>query len=145
MMVLYNGLKMLLNLKKIENALIPCDEDTVTAFNKLSIGDEIYAEFKPRRNYKFHKKLFSMLNLILNNQEHYKSVDNILTECKFKAGYFETQVNHQGEQRLVPKSIDFSTMDNEEFSEFYSSCIDTCLELVPMGAEELEQAILRFA
>jgi len=139
---------MLLNLKKVKNppeGWIPCDEETVKQFNKQKFGDESYAEYKPRRNYQFHKKLFSMLNLILNNQEHYKSVDNILTECKFKAGYYETQINHQGEQRLVPKSIDFSTMDNEEFSEFYSSCIDTCLELVPMGAEELEQAILRFA
>ena len=136
---------MLLNLKKTENAFIPCDEDTVKAFLKLNINEEIYAEFKPRRNYKFHKKLFSMLNLILNNQDHYKSVDNILTECKFKAGYYEIQINIQGEQRLVPKSIDFCTMDNDEFSEFYSSAIDTCLQLVPMGAEELENAILRYA
>ena len=136
---------MILNLKKIENALIPCDEDTVKAFNKLKIGDEIFAEYKPKRNYQFHKKLFSMLNLIFCNQSHYKSVDNILTECKLKAGYFDIHVNMKGEQLLIPKSINFYSMDNDSFSEFYSSCIDTCLELVPMSKTELEEAILRYA
>lgn len=136
---------MLLKLKKIENAFIPCDEDTVKAFNKLSINDEIFCEYKPRRNYQFHKKLFSMLNLIKNNQSTYKSVDNILTECKFQAGYFEIHVNNKGEQLLIPKSISFATMKADEFEDFYSSAIDTCLELVPMGKEELENAILRYA
>lgn len=135
---------MLLNLKKIENALIPCDEDTVKAFNKLKINDEIYVEWKPKRNYKFHKKLFSMLNLILTNQSMYKSVDNILTECKFKAGYFDIHIMANGEQRYIPKSISFATMKGDEFESFYSSCIDTCLELVPMGKTELEEAILRY-
>jgi len=135
---------MILNLKKTKESLTPCDEDSVKAFNKLKIGDDIYVEFKPRRNYKFHKKLFSMLNLILNNQHYYKSVDNILTECKFNFGYFDIHVNIKGEQKLIPKSINFYTMDDQEFSEFYSSAIDTCLSLVPMGRVELENAILRY-
>ena len=35
-------------------------------------------------------------------------------------------------------------MDNEEFSKFYDSCINTCLLLVPMGRRELEDAVLRY-
>ena len=138
---------MLLNLKKVENpkeGWIPCDEDTVKAYNKQKVDDEIYAEYKPKRNYNFHKKLFSMLTLIFNNQSHYKSVDNILTECKLRAGYFDIHINLKGEQLFIPKSINFYSMDNEEFSEFYSSSIDMCLELVPMGKTELENAILRY-
>ena len=135
---------MLLNLKKTSKGLIPCDEESVKAFNKLNDEDEIYCEFKPRRNYKFHKKLFSMLNLILSNQTKYKNVDNILTECKFKAGYFNIHIGIDGNQVLIPKSISFATMDADEFEAFYSSCIDTCLELVPMGRTELEEAILRY-
>lgn len=138
---------MLLNFKKVENpkeGWIPCDEDTVNQFNKQKIGDESYADYKPRRNYQFHKKLFSMYNLILNNQSHYRSTRNILTECKFKAGYFEMHINHKGEVEKIPLSIDFATMDNEEFTKFYSSSIDTCLEMVPMGRRELEDAVLKY-
>ena len=135
---------MLLNLRKTKTGLIPIDDESVSAFNKLRLDDEIYVDFKPRRNYKFHKKLFSMLNLIKNNQDYYKSVDNILTECKLKAGYFDIHIGINGEQILIPKSINFYTMDEADFEEFYSSCIDTCLQLVPMGQEELENAILRY-
>lgn len=135
---------MLLNLKKTVRGFVPCDELSVNAYNKMQLEEEIYAEYKPRRNYKFHKKLFSMLNLILNNQSTYKSVDNILTECKFKAGYFDIHLGTDGQQKLIPKSISFVTMPGDEFELFYSSCIDTCLSLVPMGKDELEEAILRF-
>lgn len=135
---------MLLNIKKKGNGFVPCDEDTVKQFNKLKEDEEIYLDYKPKRNYKFHKKLFSMLNLILTNQSMYKSVDNILTECKFKAGYFDIHIMANGEQRYIPKSISFATMKADEFESFYSSCIDTCLELVPMGRTELEDAVLRY-
>ena len=136
---------MILNLKKNTlESLIPCDEDSVKAFNKLKVGDDIYVEYKPRRNYKFHKKLFSMLNLILNNQSYYKGVEGILEACKYRAGYFETFVDHEGNKLLKTKSIAFHSMDNQEFEKFYSSSIDTCLELVPMGRNELENAVLRY-
>lgn len=135
---------MLLNLKKVSQGFIPFDEETVKQFVKLKIDDEIYVEFKPRRNYQFHKKLFSMLNLIFTNQTKYKSVENILTECKFRAGYFEIHISATGEQVYIPKSISFTTMDSNEFEKFYNSAIDTCLMLVPMGKKELEEAILRF-
>ena len=135
---------MLITLKKQDDRFIPCDEESVKLFNSLKVDDEIVVEYKPRRNYKFHKKLFSMLNLIKNNQDKYKSVDNILTECKFKAGYFDIHLSQEGKQMLIPKSISFATMKADEFEEFYSSCIDTCLGLVPMGREELENAILRY-
>lgn len=137
--------KMLLQLKKTKNGLIPVGDESVNAFNKLKENDEIFAEYKPKRNYKFHKKLFSMLGLILNNQDTYKSVDNILTECKFKAGYFDIHIGVEGNQTYIPKSISFATMKADEFEVFYNSSIDTCLSLVPMGREELEEAILRYA
>lgn len=85
-----------------------------------------------------------MLSLILSNQSEYKSVDNILTECKYDAGYYDIHIRHDGTQQLIPKSISFATMDGDEFEDFYSSAIDTCLRLVPMGKTELEDAILRF-
>ena len=136
---------MILELVRTPSGLAPISDDSVKAVSKIEMGYTVYLEYKPRRNYKFHKKLMAMLNLILNNQTEYKSVDNILTECKYDAGYYDIHITHNGEQRLIPKSISFATMDNEEFAEFYSSAVDTCLGLVPIGKEELEDAILRFS
>jgi len=132
---------MLLNLKKIENALIPCDEDTVRAFNKLKIYDEIYVEYKPRRDMKFHKKYFALLNAVLINQEHYKSVDNIHEAVKYRAGYYETIIPLTGEPFIVTKSISFHTMDGMEFESFYNVAIDICVELTD---DEAVEQIIRF-
>ncbi len=135
---------MLLHLTKTANGLIPADEDSQSAFAKMQIGNDVFVEYKPRRNYANHKRFFSMLKIIFESQSHYKSIDNILEICKFRSGYFETIITHTGKKHYKTKSIDFCTMDEDDFKVFFSSSIDTCLELVPMGKVELENAILRY-
>lgn len=133
---------MLLGLKKIKNpkeGWVPCDEDSVKQFIKQKINDEIYAEYKPRRNMKFHKKYFALLNAVILNQEHYKIVDNLHEAVKFRAGYFETIIPFEGEPFIKTKSIAFHALDNMEFESFYNVAIDVCVELV--GDDAVEQII----
>lgn len=130
--------------KKTPQGLQPQDDEAVETFNSIDADEIVLIEYKRHRNVAHHKKLFSMLNLIKNNQSKYKSVENILTECKFRAGYFEIHISGSGEQIYIPKSINFASMGKVEFEKFYSSAIDTCLMLVPVGKQELENAVLRF-
>lgn len=138
---------MFLNLKKVEHpkeGWIPCDEDTVKEYNKQKFGDEIYVEYKPRRNYQFHKKMFSMLNLVLNNQERFKTTNELLDAIKHHSGHTVSYYDIEGREWKKPKSIAFYAMDNDEFEKFYNLAIDACLLIVPMGKIELEKAILRY-
>ena len=135
---------MLLEFIKSDIKLIPANDETFERVKKMSVGESIFMEWKPKRSYQFHKKLFSLLNFVYENQAHYKSLDNLLEVYKFKAGYFETIVTHKGKKHYKAKSISFHTMDNEEFERFYSQAIDTSLELIPMNRAELEDAILRY-
>jgi len=135
---------MLLRLIKSSNGFIPADDETHEALKSVAMGNDIFVEYKPRRNYGNHKRLFSMLKIVFDNQSHYRSIDNILEICKFRAGYFDTIVMHNGEKHYKTKSISFFTMDEDEFKKFFSSCIDTCLELVAMSRADLEDAILRY-
>jgi len=132
---------MLLNLVRIKEGLAPIDDESVKAIKKLSLGTEIFCEFKPRRNMKFHKKYFALLNAVLINQEHYKSVDNIHEAVKYRAGYYETIISLYGDSFIKTKSISFHTLDNNEFEDFYNIAIDVCVELV--GEDAVEQ-IIRF-
>ena len=124
--------------------LIPSSEETEELLQKIKNGDEILLDYKPKRNIKFHRQLFALLNLIFQNQDHYKSIDNILEMCKFKAGYFETIITHKGEKHYKTKSIAFDEMDNASFEEFYKKCIDVALELTGIDQEDLEQQIINF-
>ena len=130
---------MLLNLVRTKDGLVPIDDDSVKAISKISIGIDIFCEYKPRRNMKFHKKYFALLNAVLLNQEHFKTVDNIHEAVKYRAGHYETIIPLIGEPFIKTKSISFHSMDNQEFELFYNTAIDVCVELV--GDKAVEQII----
>ena len=129
---------------KTQTGLIPDCEATIEALKKIKNGDGVILDYKPKRNILFHKKLFALLNLIFENQDYYKSIDNILEMCKFRAGYFETIITHKGEKHYKTKSISFDEMDNASFEEFYKKCIDVALELTGINQKDLEQQIINF-
>ena len=129
---------------KTQNGLIPDCEETIEALKKIENGQGIIIEYKPKRNYKFHKKLFALLNLIYQNQEHYKSIDNILECVKFRAGYYESIITHHSKVHLKTKSISFDEMDNLEFEKFYSKSIDVALELTKLSKNDIENNIINF-
>jgi len=132
---------MTLNLIRTQHGFMPAFDDDVNAAKKVPIGEMIATEWKPARNPKFHRKLFALLNAVLPNQEYHSTINNLLEEIKFKAGYYKTFITSTGEKFLKVDSIAFSEMDNAEFEKFYSKAIDVCLELV---GEESINDILRF-
>ncbi|NOQ31769.1 MAG: DUF1367 family protein [Helicobacteraceae bacterium] len=132
---------MQLLLKRIEQGFMPLNDESVKATLKIKEGDEIYVEYKPRRSYKFHKKYWALLNAVLYNQEHYKSVDNIHEAVKYRAGYYETIIPLIGDPFIVTKSISFHTMDAIDFESFYNVAIDICVELTD---DEAVEQIIKF-
>lgn len=131
-------------IKSQGGVLIPADSECIDNMQKVKNGDTIMIEYKPKRNYQFHKKAFALLNLVLQNQDHYKTVENILEVVKFRAGYFETIITHTGKKHYKTKSISFSEMDNLEFEEFYSKIIDVAFELTGLLKKDIEKEILSF-
>lgn len=130
---------MQLNLVRTENGLAPIDDKSVEAVKKIKVGYDIFVEYKPRRNMKLHKKYFALLNAVIINQDHYKTVDNLHEAVKFRAGYYETIIPLIGDPFIKTKSISFHTLDNMEFESFYGTAIDVCVELV--GDDAVEEII----
>jgi len=132
---------MKLLLKRLNNAFIPIDDEGVEAFSKVKEGEEILVEYKRHRNVGNHKRLFSMLKGVVSNTDRYKTVDNLLSVIKLKSGHFETIVTHKGDAVYIPKSINFASMSEDKFQEFFSSAINICLEIIP---EQDMDSILRY-
>lgn len=131
----------MINLKKIENALIPCDEESVQWFNKIKIGDEVVVNQVKGRNMKFHRKYWKLLEAVVLNQDHYKTKENLHEAIKYKAGYYETIVPLNGSPFLKTKSIAVGSMTADDFAEFYEVALDECVALV---SEDAVNEILRF-
>ena len=132
---------MLITFRRTEKGVIPIDDKAVDVVSKTPIGEDILVDYKKKRNLGNHKRLFSMLQGVVANSDHYQTVDNLLDILKLKTGHFKTVVGHDGLKYYVPKSIDFASMDEDEFKEFFSRSIDVILEFTP---EEDINSILRY-
>ena len=113
------------------NALYPIDETSEAAVRKFGLGEIVSVEVKRPRNVAFHRKFFAMLQIILQNQDAYKSIDDLLDVCKLRIGHFRT-INTKNGEVQIPDSISFAAMDDTAFGDFYDrACNWVVTEVIP--------------
>ncbi len=131
-------------------ALRPMDDMGIEAMQKIGDGELVKVTWTRPRNVRFHRKFFGMLQIILANQEHYKSMDDLLDVCKLRIGHVRIVKTAMGDVRF-PASISFANMDETEFSAFYDRAIDWMLTEVIPGLQrqrldaEVEAELIGFA
>jgi hypothetical protein len=129
--------------KKIGGALVPDDDATVDQLQKLKTGEVYSVDLKRPRNVKFNRKFQALVDLVYDNQDKYHNREALLTELKIQVGHYEEHITLGGKLVLQPKSISFASMDEDEFSIFYSKVIDVVLRffLKNMDEDELNSMI----
>ena len=137
-------------IQKRLGSLHPYNDAGTEALSKIGPNEIVKITFSRPRNLRFHCKFFAMLGIILANQEHYKTTDELLNVCKLRTGHVEMVQTPQGEERW-PKSISFASMDETEFSAFYDRAVDWMLSEVIPGLQrqhldaEVEAELIGFA
>ena len=128
--------------KTLGGQLAPVDEAGTDALRKLKRGETVQVELRRPRNPQFHRKLFAMLNIILNNQEHYKSVEDLLAVAKLSIGHAHVIQTKYGDIRL-PASISFAALDEDSFSVLYDRiCGWVCTDVIPgLERQGLDEAV----
>ena len=131
-------------------ALRPTDDSGVEAMRKIGDGELVKVTWTRPRNIRFHNKFFGMLGIVLKNQEHYKSMKELLGVCKLGIGHVHVVQTPQGEVRW-PASISFANMGETEFSAFYDRAVDWVLREVIPGLQrqhldaEVEAELIGFS
>lgn len=111
--------------------LVPDDPKAKAAIAKVGHGEHVQADIKRPRNLAHHRLFFALLNLVFENQEYFRSVDDLLDALKIAIGHTKTVVLKSGEHK-VPLSISFASMDQAAFNEFFDRAADfLCTEVVP--------------
>lgn len=100
--------------------IIGATEQDCEKLSKVKANTVIRAQIKKMRNGALHRKFFALLNLVFANQDHYKEFNHLLTDIKLRVGHYEEVVKFDGELMLLPKSINFDSMEDYQFQEFYS-------------------------
>lgn len=86
----------------------------------LPLNEPFKVEYKKQRNAKFHRKFFSLVKLVYDNQEVYNNIDHLRKHLTIASGFYE----------LV---IDLET----EFSELYNRFIDTVHKYFGIDKQDL--------
>ena len=127
-----------------ENIIKPLYQGDEEELAKVPKGAEVEIEIKKRRNIKFHKKFFALMNLCFNNQDHFEYPEPMRAYLIMKAGFYDMITAPSGKPMILPKSISFSSMDDIEFEIVYSRVLDQVLILTKADRELVENELINF-
>lgn len=116
---------------KSEYGLMPSDEKSEKALRKFGFGEYVRCDIKSNRNISHHAKWFAIFNKTFENQEAFETESSFRDYLKIKVGWYTEYVTPKGQLVYSPKSMDFETMEQEDFDGFYNDTIDIMEEIVP--------------
>ena len=140
-------------LRKLYNTFVPINQSSADAMDAMQMNGEFKAVLTKPRNIGFHKKLFALISIAYEawtpEKMEYKGVAVQKNRTRFRhdltvmAGFYTPTFKANGELVMVPKSISFAKMDEEEFSQLYSKFIDVILAqiLTHYTAQDLDEQV----
>lgn len=120
------------------------DDESEEALKRFKIGDVIKAKISKPRNIKFHRKYFKLLSIVFENQERYKTTDQLLVAVKLKLQLYDIITTIDGKLAPVMHSISFSKMDEIKFTELYNNTLAILADFLQCDLEELDSQVIEF-
>lgn len=111
---------------------------------RMKVGEIYKCNVVMPRNYKFHKKMFALYNLVFENQELFDHIDDLRRELTIAAGFFETYHGLDGGLIKKAKSISFAEMEEDEFQDLYERTKDVICIHFRFTNELIEQNIHQY-
>lgn len=143
-------------IKVTEGVLVPGDEQSREFVSKIKTGKTIRADFKSKRNARFHRKYLALLNYAFSRWEPLnlqdpkwkgvtpkKSFTRFRKDLAILSGFYDATYRVDGSVRVEAKSISFAKMKEEDFEQLYSNTIDVVIQkiLANYTHEELDRTI----
>ena len=127
---------------KVGAKLAPYDRQAVDALGAVPAGTVLRLKWTRPRNIRHHRKLFVLLQLVVDATDHFSSKETLLDSLKVATGHYRNW-KVGGREYLQPTSISFSAMDQDAFEAFYSSAVDMIVNYILPGIdrEDLERDV----
>ena len=133
-------------IKKPNGDLSPATQSDKDVVKKWTPGDWIVLDAKRPRSGPQHRFYFSMLRMVYDNsewaQDRWPRFENFREAIQIAAGHYETRYTWSGEEQLVPKSVSFARMGQDEFSELLQQVKDIVLRDVWPNMTDHELTIM---
>lgn len=135
-----------LYLRKTLSGFIPADEPSLEIARKYKLNEVYRADVVKPRSYAHHKLIMALLNLTFANQELYTNFEMFRKAVAVAAGHVDELVTVDGEIIKLPKSLNYDTLDEVEFTTVSGAMMTVCCRLLKgIGAEELEAEVSKYA
>ncbi len=115
-------------LEKVPTAAIPVDDDAKRIFDTFGIGQKFEVIPWKERNYRFHKKIFALLNLVIEHNRNWKSAYFLLKLIQIDIGDVDVGKDMNGVIVQFPKSIAFKSMSEPVFTKLFSKTVQHMLD-----------------
>src|SRR5579859_4617623 len=133
-------------LRKTLSGFVPADEPSLEISRKFKLNEIYRADVVKPRSYKHHKLIFALLNLTYANQDMYDDFEMFRKAVAVAAGHVEELVTVDGEVIRLPRSINYDTLDEVEFTKVSGAMMTVCCKVLKgIGADELEAEVSRYA
>lgn len=123
---------------KRQGFLLPATPQDQVKLARIKDGGLVEIDATAKRNPKFHRKFFALLNLgfdafepkITEYKGHavQKNFDRFREDVTIAAGHHEITAGLNGKPKLEAKSISFASMDDEEFARLFTSVCNVLLQ-----------------
>lgn len=130
--------------KNLDNTFSIAYNSDYEKAKKLKAGVEFECEVKKKRNYKFHKKYFALINLVFDNQEQYANIDHLRHDLTKVSGFYSIRKDIEGNEVIEVDSISFSNMDELTFNDLYSKTLDSIVKYFHFDKEEINTHIEQY-
>ena len=134
----------LILVKNLDNTFSIAYNSDYEKAKKLKAGEQFECEVKKKRNYKFHKKYFALINLVYDNQDVYNNIDHLRHDLTKVSGFYTIRKDMQGNEVIEVDSINFSSMDEFTFNELYSKTLDSIEKYFNFDKQEIAEHIEQY-
>lgn len=114
--------------KQLNNTLKVAYDSDYEKIKKLKLDEFYQCTITQPRNIKFHRKFFSLIKMVFDNQEIYKNTDRLRKDLIIESGFYDEWVDFQGVIQREAKSISFASMKEDQFNDLYSKVLDTIVK-----------------
>jgi hypothetical protein len=128
--------------QKRPEGLFPINDSDKDNFYKIKNGTIFAKDFKLVRNPRFHRLVFSFLNIVFQYQNEFENFDKFREHVTLLAGYYTENViiDENGKYKTLIKvdSWKFSKMDEYQFRIFFENVKNACWRAYVPNIEDQE-------
>ena len=118
---------------KENGGIIPATQLT-GEYDKIPNGTYLTVTAVQPRNARFLRKFWAFMDLVMDNQEHYKNHDELKEDLAIATGHCKTWWSPMRDEFVTEaKSISFSKMTEDEFTTFYEDIVRLVNEKIAPG------------